>query len=72
MDAEARLTPALGGNIRIKVLGIGRRRVTIGVAAPDDVRILREEVRERGDDRWDGNCGACEVCGYEDPEDDER
>ncbi|MCH7800575.1 MAG: carbon storage regulator [Chloroflexi bacterium] len=38
----------IDGNIRIKVLGVSRTSAKIGIEAPEDVRILREELLERG------------------------
>ena len=35
----------IGGRIYIKVLSIGRRRVKIGVEAPIDLEVLREELQ---------------------------
>ena len=37
----------IGENVRVKILEINQNRVKIGIEAPDDVRILREEVLER-------------------------
>lgn len=37
----------INGNIVVKILGVERDRVKIGIAAPDDVQILREEAIER-------------------------
>lgn len=34
----------IAGNIRIKVLEITGNRVRLGVSAPDDVPVLREEI----------------------------
>jgi carbon storage regulator len=36
----------LAGNIHVKVLSIHGRRVKIGVSAPSDVAVLREELQE--------------------------
>ena len=38
------------GRIFIKVLGIGRRRVKLGIEAPSDLKILREELLPRPPD----------------------
>jgi carbon storage regulator len=32
------------GNIFVKVLGVGRRRVKLGIDAPGDMKIVREEL----------------------------
>jgi carbon storage regulator len=32
------------GNIFVKVLGVGRRRVKLGIEAPGDLKIVREEL----------------------------
>jgi len=37
----------ISGNIYVRVLGIQRDRVTIGISAPLEVRILRQELLER-------------------------
>lgn len=37
----------IGGNIRITVLQVQGDRVRIGISAPPEVRIDREEVHER-------------------------
>ncbi len=38
------------GNITIMVLGVERDRVKLGIAAPDDVTVLREELCESRDE----------------------
>lgn len=35
------------GRIFIKVLGIGKRRVKIGIDAPSELTVVREELRDR-------------------------
>lgn len=42
----------IGNNIRVKVLGIGTRRVMIGVEAPNEYRISREDLDPRGSDAF--------------------
>lgn len=37
----------IGDEIRVRVVHVGRRRVRLGVEAPADVRIEREELRGR-------------------------
>lgn len=37
----------IGGNIKVKVLGVGQGRVKLGFEAPDEVEILRQELLER-------------------------
>ncbi len=37
----------VGGSIYVKVLSIGRRRVKLGVEAPADLEVLRDELRSR-------------------------
>ena len=34
----------IDGRIYVKVLGIGRRRVKLGIQAPSDLSIVREEL----------------------------
>lgn len=36
--------------IFVKILGIGRRRVKLGIEAPSESKIIREELRSRGKD----------------------
>ena len=36
----------VGSNVRIKVLGIDGTQVSIGIDAPDDVAVDRDEVRQ--------------------------
>ena len=37
------------GNILIKVLGVDRDRVKLGISAPDEVKIMRQELTEAPD-----------------------
>lgn len=37
----------LSGNIHVQVLSIKRGRVKIGISAPSEVEVLREELRRR-------------------------
>ena len=37
------------GNILIKVLGVDRDRVKLGISAPDEVKIMRQELTEASD-----------------------
>ncbi|MGB2693979.1 MAG: carbon storage regulator [Dehalococcoidia bacterium] len=37
----------IGDRIFVKVLGTGKRRVKLGVDAPDDLAIVRDELRAR-------------------------
>jgi carbon storage regulator len=34
----------IADNIRVKVIAVNGRRVTLGIEAPDDVRVLRAEI----------------------------
>lgn len=38
------------GNILIKVLGVERDRVKIGITAPGEIAVLRQELIDRGRD----------------------
>jgi carbon storage regulator len=40
-------TIVIGGNIRITVVGVGKDRVRIGIEAPANVRVDREEIHAR-------------------------
>lgn len=37
----------INGNVRIEILGVDRGRVKIGIDAPRDVKIVREELVEK-------------------------
>lgn len=37
----------IDGRIFVKVISIGRRRVKIGIEAPPELEVLREELREQ-------------------------
>lgn len=37
----------IGGNIKVKVLGIDRGKVSLGFSAPPEIEINREEVLKR-------------------------
>jgi carbon storage regulator len=41
----------ISGNIIVKVLGVERDRVKIGIQAPADIPVLRQELLEREDYR---------------------
>ncbi len=38
----------ISGNIYVRVLGVRRDRVKIGISAPMEVTVLRQELLERG------------------------
>lgn len=38
------------GDVKISVLGFRGNQVRIGIEAPDDVKVLREELMERNQD----------------------
>jgi len=40
----------IAGNIYIRVLGVERDRVKIGIAAPKDIIVLRQELLDREND----------------------
>ena len=42
----------ISGNIWVRVLGVDRDRVKIGIDAPLDVTVLRQELLERDGERW--------------------
>jgi carbon storage regulator len=39
----------IGNNIRLRVVGIGHCSVRLGIEAPRDIRVVREEVGQRTD-----------------------
>ena len=39
----------IDGGIYVKVLGIGRQRVKLGIEAPRDIKIVRDELRSPKD-----------------------
>ncbi len=41
----------INGRIFIKVLSIGKRRVKLGIEAPEDLEIVREELNGQGEAR---------------------
>ena len=46
----------ISGNILVRVLGVERDRVKIGISAPLNITVLREELLER--DAANGSAGA--------------
>ena len=38
----------ISGNIQVMVLGVERDRVKLGIAAPEEITVLREELVEDG------------------------
>ena len=45
LDRKVREGFWIEGNIFVKVLAIGRNRVKLGIEAPDNIKIAREELR---------------------------
>lgn len=50
LDRKLREGFWIQGGIFIKVLSIGRQRVKLGIEAPEDMEIVREELRSGGAD----------------------
>ena len=52
----------ISGNILVRVLGVQRDRVKIGISAPREIAVLRQELLERegedGPGKRDGSKGA--------------
>ena len=44
----------INSNIEVTVISIGKGRVKIGISAPDDLRILRSELKKHAPDEVDG------------------
>ena len=44
----------IDNRIFVKVLSVGRRRVKLGIDAPDGISILREELLERSEESTNG------------------
>ncbi len=40
----------ISGNILVRVLGVERDRVKIGISAPDEVAVLRQELCQEGEE----------------------
>ena len=59
----------ISGNIFIRVLGVERDRVKIGISAPRDVPVLREELLDRDKDngREGGSTPSTVTTGEEHP-----
>lgn len=49
LDRKIREGFWIQGGIFIKVLSIGRQRVKLGIEAPEDIEIVREELRSTSD-----------------------
>jgi carbon storage regulator len=47
LDRKLREGFWINGGIFVKVLSIGRERVKLGIEAPTDVRVVRDELRAR-------------------------
>jgi len=41
----------ISGNILVRVLGVERDRVKIGISAPGEITVLRQELWHEGEDR---------------------
>lgn len=39
-----------GGSVKVMVVSVGRGKVRLGIEAPDDVCIIRDELLNRGED----------------------
>jgi carbon storage regulator len=67
----------ISGNIYVRVLGVERDRVKIGVSAPLDVTVLRQELLEREAaegkgprTKDEGNSSPAPVTGRDEPKND--
>jgi len=47
-------TITIGHNIRVTILSIKGTQVRIGIEAPDDVRVLREEIVDKSSKKHSG------------------
>jgi len=52
----------IGDNIRIKVVDIGAGRIRLGISAPRDVTVLRDEVIRDFDHPTPSKLDVAEVC----------
>jgi carbon storage regulator len=43
-------TIVIGNNIRIRVVGISGSQVRLGIEAPDEIKVMREELLSRRDE----------------------
>ena len=50
----------ISGNIYVRVLGVERDRVKIGISAPMDIIILRQELLDRDEENKVGEEGSAE------------
>ena len=41
----------IGGNIYVRILGVERDRVKIGISAPEEIIVLRKELVDRADNQ---------------------
>ena len=46
-DNGMKSTFRIGKDITVTILAVDRKQVTVGIRAPDDVTILRSELKER-------------------------
>ncbi len=53
--------------IFVKVLGVGRRRVKLGIEAPREIKIVREELRADADANGGGQDGRTAAPSEEQP-----
>lgn len=47
----------ISGNILVRVLGVERDRVKIGISAPGEVTVLRQELWTEGSEAWERKPG---------------
>lgn len=43
----------ISGNILVRVLGVERDRVKIGISAPGEITVLRQELWKNADEPWE-------------------
>lgn len=56
----------ISGNILVRVLGVERDRVKIGISAPLEVTVLRQELLDRDRDKETQQQGAADDAAVED------
>ena len=57
----------IAGDIVVTILGVDGDRVRVGISAPPEVSVVRQEVRDRGGQRRPGEASARAASGKANP-----